>query len=144
MSQPQKQAPLYPQPTAPAQPYTYPPTGYQHQQIPPKGDQPVYIQPGHQAPVYIVQQNSNDCGGTPVGMILFIVGFFCAVSWWVGACCYPARGQITEREKLWRRLNIIMTVISVILIVVGIVLYIVMVATVVSAASSIGTNNTRR
>lgn len=159
----QPQQPLYPADTAsyvaPAAPpmeeasksqsYAYPPNPYpqqqqQHPYPPPQnGSHPIYIPPGHQGPVYVVQENKSS-GGMPIGLILFIAGFFTAVAWWIGACCYPNKNQMNEKEKLWRRINIVMTIVSLLLIIVFVVLYGVLLGfTFTTAASTVNTANTR-
>ena len=112
------------------QPYTavpMPPGGY-----PPNGQ-----------PVYVVQQNQNSCD-MPVGLILFLCGFVCSVAWWVGACCYPGKAQMNEREKTWRRVNIGMTVLSVLIIIAIIVIYAVFLSAVITSAPRASSNTRPR
>ncbi|KAI3639156.1 hypothetical protein MIR68_002686 [Amoeboaphelidium protococcarum] len=89
----------------------YQPNPYQQQQ---------YQQ---QQPQQIVIQNIED--GVSVGMVLFITGFCCVITWWVG-CCYPR--VKTARDKTWRTLNIVFTVIS-LLFIIGYVITIVVLTT---------------
>ncbi|KAI3653164.1 hypothetical protein MP228_002589 [Amoeboaphelidium protococcarum] len=89
----------------------YQPNPYQQQQ---------YQQ---QQPQQIVIQNIED--GVSVGMVLFITGFCCVITWWVG-CCYPR--VKTARDKTWRTLNIVFTVIS-LLFIIGYVIAIVVLTT---------------
>jgi hypothetical protein len=65
----------------------------------------VHTQPGQQ--VVIVQgQNDDD---TMIHIILFAVGFLCMVTWWVSACCVPAR---TEKSRVWKLVNQVLTGLS--------------------------------
>ncbi|KAI3636757.1 hypothetical protein MIR68_005024 [Amoeboaphelidium protococcarum] len=89
----------------------YQPNQYQQQQ---------YQQ---QQPQQIVIQNIED--GVSVGMVLFITGFCCVITWWIG-CCYPR--VKTARDKTWRTLNIVFTVIS-LLFIIGYVIAIVVLTT---------------
>ena len=83
-------------------PYAKPPPQYE------------YYNPatGSQQPIgnYVVY-NSHEI---PLGMILFFVGFFCPPAWWIasGACCIG--DPITKRDFTWRKINRIMTVLSLI------------------------------
>jgi hypothetical protein len=87
----------------------YPP-GYQNHQGYP-------VQQGTPQVVYI--QNERDEDET-LGIILFAVGFCCAVTWWVGACCVPAN---SPKARTWQKVNRIMTVLSVLILVIVCVLY---------------------
>lgn len=132
--QQQQQSTGYTQPAqAPVQPqqqYYYPPADdkqYQQQQQHPGASAPIFIPPNNgqqQLPVYVVQENNRGCD-MPIGLILFLCGFLSIIAWWIGACCVPGKKQMNDQEKLWRRVNIAMTVLSAIFLVALIVLYVV-------------------
>ncbi|KAI3653834.1 hypothetical protein MP228_001781 [Amoeboaphelidium protococcarum] len=126
-NQDQKQGPNGQQPQILYPPTTPPKTGYIPAPYPPNGGdnnfaqnpyQPPnqqYYQP-YQQPSQVVVANIED--GVSVGMILFITGFCCVISWWVG-CCYPPIR--TKRDRTWRMLNIVFTVLSLL----GVIAYVV-------------------
>ncbi len=64
-------------------------------------------------------------------MILFIVGWFTMITWWIGACCI---GAANPSEKTFKTVNIVFTVLSVIgVVIVPIIWYFTAVAVVATA-----------
>ncbi len=80
-------------------------------------------------PIVIVQEEQ-----LPVGLILFICGFCVCITWWIGACYPPVR---TQKDQTWRKINLIMTIISVLFIILIIVLNVVLVTTAISVGNDI-------
>ena len=78
---------------------------------------------------YVVHENS-----IPTGLILFIVGLFVAPAWWVGAC-YPP--PVTKDDFTWRKVNQVMTCVSVCGIVLLVVAWIVIVALALASGGTI-------
>jgi hypothetical protein len=80
-------------------------------------------------PIVIVQEEQ-----LPVGLILFICGFCVCIAWWIGACYPPVR---TQKDQTWRKINLIMTILSVLLIILIIVLNVVFFSVAISTSSSV-------
>jgi hypothetical protein len=82
---------------------------------------------------YIVEEPRQVTMAT--GLILFLVGFCCFPCWWVGACCLPVSSIRTKEDFTWRKVNRIMTALSIILLVVVIALYATGIAIIASQTS---------
>ena len=76
----------------------------------------------------------------PTGLILFIVGFCCWFTWIIGAFCLGT--PKTQREFMWRKINRIMTALSIVAILIIVIWYIVLFAVIVPKSSS-STRSTR-
>ena len=66
-----------------------------------------------------------DTQSTPIGLILFIIGWCFPIAWFIGSC-YPA--TITKEDKKWKKLNRIFTGICMAAFVLSIVLFAIAVA----------------
>jgi ABC-type methionine transport system permease subunit len=63
---------------------------------------------------YVVQQDK-----TPIGMILFILGFCFGITWYVGIC-FPK--PVTKKDLFWRKMNILFSILTLIPFIVVIIL----------------------
>ena len=99
--------------------------------VPPQyqyAQQPGYPPQSGQQVVVIQQQQQ----GTPVGLILFLVGWCFPITWFVG-CCVPGCSNVPAHERGWQIANRVMAAVMVIVI-------IIIIAVTASAARAVQTS----
>lgn len=92
----------------------------------------VYAQQPAAPTVVVVEERSR------LQMVLFFVGWVVPITWWVGACCAPARGA---SEKTWRTVNRIITALSFVSLIVVAILAITGTIMIASSAGEVVESN---
>ena len=75
-----------------------------------------------QPQIIYVQQQPQMNDEEIIGIVLFVLGFFFVITWWVGACCIDAK---SPRAKVWQTVNRVFTGISLAIIAIYMVIIVV-------------------